>query len=299
MKFRDVGEAARALEATMVKELLKSSGAFRGTSTAGSSLNADLFMDVLADAVTKGDGLGIGSMVAKSLSPRTPDGAKGTEDAGRDGLGRHGPDGLPVRSPDLNSLCPQGGLPLDKLPPGFGPRGPAAQPHSQGTHQDHPPEAREMSPTLSPHVLPGMSGRPAVSSNFGQRIHPIDGTSHFHTGMDLRAAQGTPILAAAPGVVRRSGERGGYGNAVEIDHGNGVSTLYAHASALAVSEGQQIAAGQELGSVGDTGKATGAHLHFEVRVNGKPVDPRRALNAYGVRAEAPSEEGPNQPSKAR
>jgi murein DD-endopeptidase MepM/ murein hydrolase activator NlpD len=141
-------------------------------------------------------------------------------------------------------------------------------------------------------------GRPRVSSNYGARIHPIDGTRHFHTGVDVRAAQGTPILAAAGGVVKRAGERGGYGNAVEVDHGNGVTTLYAHAQALSVQPGDTISEGQALGLVGKTGKATGPHLHFEVRVEGKPIDPRRALNAYGIRAEVTIEEGHNQPSKS-
>ena len=284
MKFRNVDEAAKALEATMVKELLKSSGAFKGTSTAGSNLNADLFMDVLAEAVTKGGGLGIGDMVAKSLGPAGESAEQGKAKGG-DAAGLTAPGDA-----DLRALFPRDGLPLPKLPPGFGPRGPAPHPdaHPPATHP-HGEHGHEL-----PAVAPAAR---KVSSNYGERIHPIDGTRHFHSGMDLRAAEGTPILAAAPGVVRRSGERGGYGNAVEIDHGNGVSTLYAHASELAVKEGQQIAAGQELGSVGETGKATGPHLHFEVRVNGKPIDPRRALNAYGIRAEASIEEGPNQPSK--
>src|SRR5687768_17670139 len=106
MNFRNVDEAAKALEATMVKELLKSSGAFKGTSTAGSSLNADLFMDVLAEAVTKGKGLGIADLVAKSLGPQGKDGAK---------PGAASP-------PDLHTLFPRDGLPLEKLPPGFAPR---------------------------------------------------------------------------------------------------------------------------------------------------------------------------------
>src|SRR5687768_14317954 len=101
MNFRNVDEASKALEATMVKELLKSSGAFKGTSTAGSSLNADLFMDVLAEAVTKGQGLGIAELVAKSVDP------KGHAER-QDG----------ATSPsDLRTLFPRDGLPLEKLPP--------------------------------------------------------------------------------------------------------------------------------------------------------------------------------------
>jgi len=127
----------------------------------------------------------------------------------------------------------------------------------------------------------------AVSSGFGMRHHPIDGVEKFHTGIDLRGKEGTPILAAADGVVRSAGTRGGYGNAVEIDHGNGVSTLYGHASELGVKPGDHVQKGQEIGEVGMTGKATGPHLHFEVRVEGKPVDPKGALKAYGIRADNP------------
>jgi murein DD-endopeptidase MepM/ murein hydrolase activator NlpD len=251
MRFKDVGEAAQALESTLVKELLESSGAFKGSATAGSHLNADMFMGVLADAVSKGNGLGIGKMIANSLD-------KHGADAGED---QH----LDRPAQPVRGLPGRESLPLEKQP-------------------------------LQPQPLSIDPAR--VSSNFGERIHPIDGTRHFHTGVDVRAAAGTPILAAAGGVVKHAGERGGYGNAVEIDHGNGLSTLYAHASALSVQPGDTIDEGQALGFVGQTGKATGPHLHFEVRVQGKPVDPRRALNAYGIRAEVTIEEGPNQPSKS-
>jgi murein DD-endopeptidase MepM/ murein hydrolase activator NlpD len=135
---------------------------------------------------------------------------------------------------------------------------------------------------------PGEGPPPAtddVTSGFGTRTDPIDGTSRFHTGVDLRAPEGSPIRAAADGVVRRAGARGGYGNAIEIDHGEGVSTLYAHASNVSVQPGDRIARGAEVGQVGQTGRATGPHLHFEVRVEGKPIDPKAALKAYGIRAD--------------
>jgi murein DD-endopeptidase MepM/ murein hydrolase activator NlpD len=114
----------------------------------------------------------------------------------------------------------------------------------------------------------------------------------FHAGVDLRAAAGDPIRAAGEGVVRRAGPRGGYGNAVEVDHGGGVTTLYAHASEVLVNPGEKVAARQEIARVGQTGRATGPHLHFEVRVDDRQVDPTRyagvayrALNAYQQRAE--------------
>jgi murein DD-endopeptidase MepM/ murein hydrolase activator NlpD len=129
-------------------------------------------------------------------------------------------------------------------------------------------------------------GRPEeVTSPFGRRTDPVDGGTKYHTGVDLRAPEGSPILAATGGVVKSAGQRGGYGNAVEIDHGNGLSTLYAHASELLVTAGEKVNPGQAIGRAGMTGHATGPHLHFEVRLNDRPVDPTRALNRYRDRVD--------------
>jgi murein DD-endopeptidase MepM/ murein hydrolase activator NlpD len=116
-----------------------------------------------------------------------------------------------------------------------------------------------------------------VSSPFGYRIHPIFHVRKMHTGVDLAAGMGTPIKAADSGTVVEAGWRGGYGKCVVISHGNGVATLYAHQSVLLVSVGDTVKRGQVIGKVGSTGFSTGAHLHFEVRVNGNPVDPMRYL----------------------
>ncbi len=118
-----------------------------------------------------------------------------------------------------------------------------------------------------------LSGYYEISSPFGWRTHPISRKKSLHTGVDLPAPTGTVIHAAGAGVVIFAGWYGGYGNAVVIDHGGGISTLYAHQSQLAASEGQQVTAGQTIGYVGSTGLSTGPHLHFEVRVNGNPTDP--------------------------
>jgi murein DD-endopeptidase MepM/ murein hydrolase activator NlpD len=112
-----------------------------------------------------------------------------------------------------------------------------------------------------------------ITSPFGYRIHPIYGTSILHTGIDFGADSGTPIHAAADGVVASAGSLGGYGNATIIEHGGGLATLYGHQSAFLVSEGDRVSAGEVIGRVGCTGSCTGPHVHFEVRVNGDPVDP--------------------------
>ncbi|MEL6554364.1 MAG: peptidoglycan DD-metalloendopeptidase family protein [Cyanobacteria bacterium J06621_11] len=112
-----------------------------------------------------------------------------------------------------------------------------------------------------------------ITSHFGSRYHPVLGYSRFHAGTDFGAATGTPILAAETGVVIFSGWYGGYGNTVILDHGDGMTTLYAHASRLNVAEGQAVRKGEVIAAVGTTGLSTGPHLHFEVRRSGEPVDP--------------------------
>ena len=112
-----------------------------------------------------------------------------------------------------------------------------------------------------------------LTSLFGYRIHPITGKAHSHTGIDIPASGGTPILACKSGQVVTSAYHYSYGNYVVIDHGNGNSTLYAHMSSRAVSEGEMVTQGQTIGYVGTTGSSTGNHLHLEVRDNYTRVDP--------------------------
>lgn len=118
-----------------------------------------------------------------------------------------------------------------------------------------------------------------LSSPFGSRTDPILGTPAFHSGLDFRAATGTAVHATAAGKVVKAGWNGGYGQMVEIDHGNGLSTRYGHLSDIQVSEGQTVALGAVIGRSGSTGRSTGPHLHYEVRRQGDAVDPLTFLKA--------------------
>jgi murein DD-endopeptidase MepM/ murein hydrolase activator NlpD len=116
-----------------------------------------------------------------------------------------------------------------------------------------------------------------LSSSFGWRKDPFNGEDRFHQGIDLAAPEGTLVTATMQGKVLMSGFRQGYGNVVVLDHGNGLTTLYAHNRENKVSEGDWVKAGEPLATVGSTGRSTGPHLHFEVRRNGTRLDPRNFL----------------------
>lgn len=130
-----------------------------------------------------------------------------------------------------------------------------------------------MVPTAQP--VPGS----VLGSPFGFRTDPINGRAALHTGLDFQSDTGTPILAAAGGVVVTQEYHAAYGNMIEIDHGNDLITRYAHASATFVKKGDLIKRGQKIAAVGTTGRSTGPHLHFEVLVQGLPQDPQKFLTA--------------------
>lgn len=130
---------------------------------------------------------------------------------------------------------------------------------------------RKISNALLPQGMPVASGY--IGSGYGGRTDPINGHSEFHSGIDFDAAPGTPIQAVAEGVVTWNGERPGYGNVVEVDHGNGYMTRYAHNQQNVVAVGTRVHAGQIIAKVGSTGRATGPHCHFEVWLDGHPVNP--------------------------
>lgn len=210
---------AQQLESFIIKQLLTSSGVFKGNGAAGSSLTADLFADTLSEAIATSGGLGLSELI-------TPGAA--------------------------HAATTEASLAL----PHRAPTSPAA-PHAF----DH------------------------QTSAFGARLDPITGRPSEHHGVDLAAPEGTPIPAAKDGTVIRTGARGGYGQAIELAHADGTSTLYAHTSGIAVAEGDVVRAGEVIGYVGQTGRTTGPHLHLEVRRGGSFIDPGVALKAYRLRAE--------------
>ena len=133
------------------------------------------------------------------------------------------------------------------------------------------PESAER-PNLTPEAATNWS------SGFGPRIDPINGKYEFHPGVDFNGPVGSDVLAVAGGVVSYNGWRDGYGNVVEIDHGNGYMTRYAHNQKNLVAVGQRVHAGQSIARVGSTGRATGPHCHFEVWLHGRAVNPLTYVN---------------------
>jgi murein DD-endopeptidase MepM/ murein hydrolase activator NlpD len=137
------------------------------------------------------------------------------------------------------------------------------------------------STTSAPMTMPGGVGN-AISSDFGWRQDPIHGQARFHAGLDLKVAYGQEVRAASGGVVKFAGEQSGYGTTVVVDHGDGLETRYAHLSSADVRAGAMVSAGQAIARSGNSGRSTGAHLHFEVRQNGQPIDPDRVTGFFPV-----------------
>ena len=125
------------------------------------------------------------------------------------------------------------------------------------------------------------------SSGFGWRDDPIRHTRSFHAGTDFRGQPGAPVMAAGDGVVTFCGRMGGYGNVIDIDHGGGIVTRYAHLRRITTRKAAAVSAGEVIGQVGSTGRTTGPHLHFEVRIDGAPVSPIEAMAVAQMQREIP------------
>ena len=134
---------------------------------------------------------------------------------------------------------------------------------------------RELDRSATPSRMPILNTY--ITSGYGGRADPFGGGRGFHKGIDFHASKGDPVLAVADGVVSFSGQRSGYGNVVEVDHGNGYVTRYAHNSRLIVQVGDLVRSGQQIAKAGSTGRSTGAHVHFEVWQDGRVLNPRKFL----------------------
>jgi murein DD-endopeptidase MepM/ murein hydrolase activator NlpD len=185
--------------------------------------------------------------------------------------------GQPLESGGLRSLTtpPAATVPLEKPPVRV------AVP--RGGRGSAPPEAdQKVRPTETAVPLP--AGQ-TVTSAFGWRPDPFTGEGRFHKGVDVRAAYGQQIPAVANGKVVSAGAAGGYGLSVVIEHGSGIRTRYAHLSEVSVKAGDVVERGQDIGRVGQSGRSTGPHLHFEVLAGGRPVDPVQAAARFRVLGE--------------
>ena len=141
-------------------------------------------------------------------------------------------------------------------------------------------EAKILQQSVLKDMLPNSNPINAAfnSSSYGWRIDPFNGNKAFHEGLDFTANTGTPIRAAADGIVSSAEQGGAYGKLVKIEHGAGLETRYAHASKLLVKAGERVVKGQIIAEVGSTGRSTGPHLHYEIRLHGASLDPRKYLN---------------------
>lgn len=252
-------EAGISLESALLSKLLSESVGKMGDGPEA-RFASDVFAQVVAEAVARSGGVGIAKSVENSLA------------------GVVQGEGAP-RSPSLRAVehVSPVGLRSPVRPTLSSPHGHA---HEHAGHEG--PGAPVADQALSTLLV---EGRARVSSAYGARRDPIAGHTRFHHGVDVAAPEGAGIRAAREGVVTFAGERRGYGKVIEIDHGDGMSTLYAHASALNAKAGDHVNEGDIIAEVGSTGRSTGPHLHFEVRHADRAVDPRAALKEGMRRAD--------------
>ncbi len=241
-----VNVAAKEIESLFAYELIK---AMRGTfseSTGGpgNSVYTSLFDMALARLMAE-RGLGLKEMLLKKLRQEdsvTPQAEKGQKNTGESPYNiKRGDDVTPMT--------------------------PTSEPHKFKSH-DYLSRWKKEEDT---EIRPPVNG--TISSHFGPRKHPVYGDNRFHHGLDISAPEGTDIYPIRPGQVIFSGEKGGYGNVVEIDHGDGYVSRYAHNKVNLVRAGDYVDADTVIAKVGSTGLSTGPHLHFEVRHNGTVIDP--------------------------
>jgi murein DD-endopeptidase MepM/ murein hydrolase activator NlpD len=185
------------------------------------------------------------------------------------------------RFADAPTLAPKGGVGGPYIPVNADPNAPAFDKEVAKTERALIAEDRLRAVVPFMPLRRPLFGEAEISSPFGYRPDPFLGRPALHPGLDLVQEYGSDVKSTGAGRVTHAGPMGGYGNMVEIDHGNGLVTRYGHLSEILVEEGQQVKANEIVGRLGSTGRSTGPHLHYEVRVDGDPVDPIRFLKAGG------------------
>ena len=168
--------------------------------------------------------------------------------------------------------------------------GPFLPEHSDLEDVELDRQIRVIRTTSNPAFIPAIWAHMGkINNEFGFRRNPFGGRNYeFHAGMDIDGERGEVVVAAAGGIVTEAGWKGGYGQMIEIDHGNGLKTRYGHLSKIDVAIGDSLALGQPMGFVGSTGRSTGPHLHYELRLNDKPINPRRLLPPEPTELKRPS-----------
>lgn len=240
-------EAGITLESALLSKLLGQSFSKTGSGPEA-QFAADVFSQVIADAVARQGGVGLAKSIEDSLMSTA-------------------------------EAQPTGETPAPGAKVAYLHNVPAA-----GKKAGPPTGAGTTDEALSSLLV---EGHARVSSGFGIRRDPMHGRHRFHHGVDVAAPEGADIRAVRSGTVSFAGERKGYGNVVEIDHGDGMSTLYAHASVINAKVGDHVNEGQVIAEVGSTGRSTGPHLHFEVRQADRIVDPNEALKKRSHRVDYP------------
>jgi murein DD-endopeptidase MepM/ murein hydrolase activator NlpD len=254
-----VGKASKELEAFFLKRLMSeargSGGGMLDGGFAGDTFR-EMLDGALSDQMSKSGGVGLAKVIQKSLhqDPETPS-----------AIGA------------LGVLQPSAHPPVPLAHPG------RYAPTAIDGLSTTAPSAELASGAAFLKPAPGR-----YTSGFGERIDPINHDASVHPGLDIAARTGTPVVAAAAGKVVRAGDAGTYGNLVVIRHPSGLETRYAHLSAVTVKAGDEVGPGQEVGLVGATGRVTGPHLHFEVRKDGKALDPRPYLEGAEDSSSPPS-----------
>ncbi len=262
-------DAAKNFESLMVTELLKTMRSTIPENEDGFAMNTVWGMFDEAISKTAAGGLGLAPMLARDLGA-TEEEVNAMTLVGPEASGAE----ARLRLAQPGASAAQMGAPTKSL---AAPDKPARR-------------YQALMPTTAGRVRSGVAGvglpqpglmpvEGVVSSEFGWRTHPISGKRRFHEGMDIAAPTGTEIRAVQAGEVRFAGSKGGYGNVVELEHRDGTITRYAHASRVHVRRGDKIEVGESIADVGQTGHATGPHLHFQVERGGDPIDPVDYLTA--------------------